>query len=130
MTIYLTLPQVLDLHRRALEQSGGLDGIHDLAALTASIAAPRATLDGHDLYPSVVEKAAALGFSLTANHPFNDGNKRVGHAALETMLMLNGFELDAEIDDAEKIMLGVAAGTIDRNEFTRWVRAVAVKTDV
>ncbi len=82
------------------------------------------------LYPSVVEKAAALGYSLTANHPFNDGNKRVGHAALETMLMLYGLELEAKIDDAEKVMLGVAAGTIDRNEFTRWVRAVAVQTDV
>ncbi|MEL7305033.1 MAG: type II toxin-antitoxin system death-on-curing family toxin [Myxococcota bacterium] len=130
MIIYLTLPQILDLHRRALEQSGGLDGIRDLAALTGSLATPRATFDGKDLYPSVVEKAAALGFSLTANHPFNDGNKRVGHAALETVLILNGFEIEAEIDAAERVMLGVAAGTIDRDEFTSWVRTVAVQTDI
>ena len=64
-----------------------------------------------DLYASVEEKAVALGFSLIANHPFVDGNKRIGHAALEAFLMLNGYELDAPIDDAERIVIGVAAGT-------------------
>ncbi len=80
------------------------------------------TFDGVDLYPDLPAKAAALGFSLIANHPFLDGNKRVGHAALETLLVLNGFELDAPIDEAEQVILDVAAGVYTRAQFTDWVR--------
>lgn len=79
---------------------------------------------GHaDLYESMEEKAAALGFSLIANHPFVDGNKRIGHAALEAFLMLNGHELDATVDDAERMIMGVAAGTCSRQQLLDWVRA-------
>jgi death-on-curing protein len=74
------------------------------------------------LYPTLVEKAAALGFSLIRNHPFVDGNKRIGHAALEVFLVLNGQQLDASVDDAERVILGVAAGTIGRDEFAAWIR--------
>jgi death-on-curing protein len=80
------------------------------------------TYGGQDLYPSVAEKAAALGFSLIQNHPFVDGNKRVGHAALETFLVLNGAELESSIDEAEVTILDVAAGRLGREAFTDWVR--------
>jgi len=68
-------------------------------------------------------KAAALGFSLIQNHPFVDGNKRIGHAAMETTLMLNGFELSASVDAAEAAVLAVASGQLNRDAFTRWVMA-------
>jgi len=80
------------------------------------------TFGGQDLYPDLATKAAALGFSLIQNHPFLDGNKRVGHAAMETFLLLNGHELASPIDEAERVILGVAAGTLDREGFTSWVR--------
>lgn len=80
---YLTLNEVLELYRQVMEQSGGATGIHNLNALESAIAQPRATFGGAELYGSVVEKASALGFSLVMNHPFVDGNKRVGHAAME-----------------------------------------------
>ena len=67
-------------------------------------------------------KATALAFSLLNNHPFVDGNKRVGHAALETLLMLNGYELDASVDAGEQIILAVAAGRAPREELLGWVR--------
>ena len=73
--------------------------------------------------PHSEEKAAALGFSLILNHPFVDGNKRIGHAALEVFLVLNGFELRADVDDAEAMILGVAAGTVAREKFVLWIRA-------
>jgi death-on-curing protein len=76
---------------------------------------------GQDLYPSLGEKAAALGFSLVCNHPFVDGNKRVGHAAMETFLVLNGWELAAEVAEQEQVILRLAAGTLKRDEFTAWV---------
>ena len=91
-------------------------------SLKFALAQPRATFADEDLYPSLAEKASALGFSLILNHPFVDGNKRIGHAAVEVFLVLNGFELSAGIDDAERVILGVAAGTISRDEFTKWIR--------
>ncbi len=80
---HLTLAEVLELHRMVMEQSGGSAGLCDLGALESAIAQPRMSFGGSDLYPSLVEKAAALCFSLVNNHPFVDGNKRVGHAAME-----------------------------------------------
>jgi death-on-curing protein len=79
---YLTLGEVVQLHRRLLQATGGTPAIRDLAALESAIAQPKAALAGVDLYPTLVEKAAALGFSLIQNHPFLDGNKRMGHAAM------------------------------------------------
>jgi death on curing protein len=86
MTRYLALEEVLELHRLALEQSGGLAGVRDLGALDSALAQPKMAFGGQDLYPRLGEKAAALGFSRVCNHPFVDGNKRVGHAAMETSL--------------------------------------------
>ena len=80
------------------------------------------TLAGSDVYPTLVEKAAALCFSLVGNHPFVDGNKRVGHAAMETFLVLNGAEIDASLDEQERVMLDLAAGRVDRGQLAAWLR--------
>ena len=82
------------------------------------------TYGGEDLYPDLVTKAAALAFSLIQNHAFVDGNKRIGHAAMETFLVLNGYELEASVDNAETTILAVAAGQLDRGGFVAWVRSV------
>ena len=118
---YLTLGEVVDLHRRLLEATGGAPGIRDLGALDSAIAQPKATFGGVDLYPTLAEKATAL-CSLVQNHPFVDGNKRVGHAAMETFLVLNGSEIDASVNDQERLMLDLAAGQIDRAQLTDWLR--------
>lgn len=122
MTRYLTLAEVLDLHRRVLETSGGGAGLRDQGGLASAIAQPRMTFGGEELYPTLADKAAALGFSLILNHPFVDGNKRVGHAALETFLVLNGYELRAEVEEQERVFLAVAAGAFDRLTFTAWIQ--------
>jgi len=121
-TRFLSLAEVLDLYGRVLVAGGGSSAIRDLGALESALAQPRATFDDVELYPTLVEKAAALGFSLIRNHPFVDGNKRIGHAALEVFLVLNGQQLAASVDDAERVILGVAAGTIGRDEFAAWIR--------
>ncbi len=119
---YLALAEVVELHRRLLEATGGAPGIRDLGALESAIAQPKATFGGVDLYPTLVEKAAALGLSLVQGHPFVDGNKRVGHAAMETFLVLNGAEVDAQVGDQERVMFDLAAGLIDRSQLTDWLR--------
>jgi prophage maintenance system killer protein len=85
---YLTLSEALELHRRVIGQSGGALGVLNLGALESAPAQPRMAFGGGELYPSIVDKAAALGFSLIQNHPFLDGNKRTGHAAMEVFLLL------------------------------------------
>jgi len=119
---YLNLGQVMELHRRLIEASGGAAGIRDLGALESALAQPKATFGQRDLYPSLAEKAAALCFSLAQNHPFVDGNKRVAHAAMETFLWLNGSELNASVDEQERLMLGLADGRVSREQLTSWVR--------
>jgi death-on-curing protein len=123
MIRYLTLEEVLELHRLALEQCGGLAGVRDLGGLDSALAQPQMAFGGQELYSSLGEKAAAPGFSLVCNHPFVDGNKRVGHAAMETFLVLNGWELVAGVDEQEQVILRLAAGALKREEFTAWVQS-------
>jgi death-on-curing protein len=118
---HLSIGEVLELHARILEKTGGAIGVRDHPALESSLAQPHQTFDGEELYPSVPDKAAALGYFLVRNHPFVDGNKRIGHAAVEVTLVLNGFELSASVGEQEQIMLSLAAGTMSRQEFTTWV---------
>jgi death on curing protein len=92
----------------------------DLAGLESALAQTRATFEGRELHPTMIEKASALGFSLIRNHPFVDGNKRTGHAAMEAFLVLNGHEISATVDEQERVILEVASGDASREEFTRW----------
>lgn len=118
---YLTLGEIIALHRAVLNQTGGATGIRDLGALESALAQPRATFGGTDLHVTVVQKAAALGFSLTLNHPFVDGNKRAAHAAMEVFLMLNGLELIGTVDEHERLMLDLADGRISREQLATWI---------
>lgn len=113
----------MELQRLILAQSGGSAGVRDRGALDSAVAQPRMTFGGQDLYPTLAEKAAALGFSLVKNHPFVDGNKRIGHAAVEVFLVLNGHEIAAEVDEQEQVILGLASGSRSRAKFTEWLRA-------
>ncbi len=119
---YLKLKEVIDLHHQVVEQSGGSLGIRDLGALESAVAQPLMSFGGEDLYPTLEDKAAALGFSLVMNHPFIDGNKRIGHAAMETFLILNGVEIDASVDEQEQVILSLAAGQLERESFTEWLK--------
>ena len=120
---YLTVPEVLALYERVMEQSGGFVGVRDLGALEAAVAQPRMTFDGQDLYSTLVDKTAALGYSLILDHPFVDGNKRLGHAATELFLLLNDHEISAAVDEQVDIVLGIAAGDITRVEWVAWLVA-------
>jgi death-on-curing protein len=117
---WLRMAEVLEIHQRLLDQTGGMPGLRDLGLLEAALALPRQAFAGVDLYPGVSAKAAALGFSLIQNHPFVDGNKRIGHAAMEMILMLNGLELTASVSKAEEAVLAVASGQMDRESFIKW----------
>jgi len=107
---YLSVTEVLDLHRRLLDTSGGRPGLRDRGALVSAVRQPQMQFGGEELYSSLAEKAAALGYALIQNHPFVDGNKRVGHASMEVFLRLNGWQINASVDRQERLILDVAAG--------------------
>ncbi len=128
MMRYLSLHEVLMLYRRIIKQSGGAEGIANLDGLESALAQPYMTFGGEDLYPTLIEKAAAVGFSLINNHPFVDGNKRIGHAVMEVFLVLNGFEIVASVDEQEEVILQVASGRLGRKGLTDWLRIHVIKT--
>ena len=119
---YLRLSEVLYLHDCILKESGGRHGVRNQGGLESALALPRQTFGDVELYPSAIEKAAILCFALVKNHPFVDGNKRVGHAAMEVFLLQNGLELIADIDEQEQVMLHLASGKMTQEEFIAWLR--------
>ncbi len=122
MIEYLSLEQVLVLHDFQIRRYGGARGLRDRGALEASVARPRATFGGEDLYPDLAAKAAALLHSLSANHPFVDGNKRVAaHAAL-LFLEGNGFELESTPSALTAQVLAVARGEVEAAALAIWLR--------
>ena len=118
---YLAITEILEIYQRVMEQSGGLIGIRDFGALQSAATQPYVTFDGNELYPTLIEKAGALGFSLIQNHPFIDGNKRTGHAAMAMFLSINGYQIHASIDEQVEIILSVASGNLNRESFTNWL---------
>jgi death-on-curing protein len=122
VTLYLSLAQVVELQHDLLAAFGGLGGIRDRGSLEASIARPAMTFGGEDLYPDLAAKAAALLHSLVLNHPFVDGNKRVGAASAELMLELNGIALAASDHELENITLATARGEMSAEALAIWFR--------
>ena len=116
------MAEVIELHSGILEQVVGSGGIRDLGALESAIAQPRMKFGGEELYSTIIEKASALGFSIVMNHPFVDGNKRAGHAAMETFLVLNRLEIKAAVNEQERVILALAAGELERDAFINWLQ--------
>lgn len=120
---YPSVEQITALHSIVIEASGGSDGLRDKGALESAVAQPQMGFGGQDLYPSLAEKAAALSFSLVQNHPFVDGNKRIGFVAMLVFLQANGHTLSGSVDEQEVIVLQLAASALSRESWTEWVRA-------
>lgn len=119
---YLTLSEVLLLHARLIQLTGGSRGVRDVGLLDAALARPQATFGGDDLYPDLWTKAAALVHSLVHNHLFVDGNKRTALAATGVFLELNGYRLVSSNEEAVDFIRGVIAGQMELEELAAWLR--------
>lgn len=122
MTVYLSVAQVLRLHEKLLAEFGGSRGLRDAGSLDSAVVRPQMTFGGEDLYPDTAGKAAALLHSLVMNHPFIDGNKRVGAMAMELFLLVNSFELAAGDNEIEAVTMAVARGEIEAEALAIWLR--------
>ena len=108
--IKFTKERILLLYQMMVETTGGTFGIRDESMLDSAIEAPYQTFGGVELFPTKLEKAARLGFGLVSNHPFIDGNKRIGIYVMISFLEVNGISLEFSDAEIEDMALGTAAG--------------------
>ncbi len=119
--ILLTKNQILLLHEQLINRYGGTHGIRDEALLDSAISVPGQTFDGKDLYPTIQDKAVRLCYGLIQNHPFHDGNKRIGALALLITLDLNHITLTASNTELTDIILSVASSRASVQDMLVWV---------
>ena len=119
---FLSLSEVLEIHRDQIARYGGMPGVRDLGLLQSALAMPSATFGGQFLHEDLDAMAAAYLFHLVQNQPFFDGNKRVGAVAALVFLLLNGRDFQAPEDDLANMVLRVASGKADKAAVTRFVR--------
>lgn len=122
MTAYLDIDQILFIHRSQIKRFGGLKGLRDRGALESAIARPQMTFGGEDLYPEVPDKVAALMHSLVMNHPFVDGNKRVGAHSAIAFLIANGFVPEFSPAELVEATLAIARGEMNAEALGIWIR--------
>lgn len=118
----LTKKQILLLHTDLITHYGGSDGIRDEGLFDSAINTPFQSFGGEDLYPTILQKAARLGYGLVKNHPFIDGNKRTGTHTMLVFLDINNISLEYEDDDLIKTILEVADGTLNENQLLLWLQ--------
>jgi death on curing protein len=129
VTAYLGIDQILFIHQSQIRRFSGLKGLRDRGALLAAIGRPQMTFGGEDLYPEVPDKVAALMHSLVMNHPFVDGNKRVGaHSAL-ALLIANGFTPEFSPGELAEITLATARGEMSAEALAIWIRQRSHETE-
>ncbi|TEB04395.1 Toxin Doc [Pelotomaculum schinkii] len=117
----LSVPQIVLMHSTLIKETGGMDGIRDESLLDSAVNAPFQTYGGEYLYKSLEAKAARLGYFLIKNHPFVDGNKRIGMLAMMVFLELNGTGLACTDQDIVETGLRIAAGEMDDKELLEWI---------
>jgi death-on-curing protein len=118
----ILIEDILELHRKSIIDFGGSDGVRDRGLLASAIARPFQTFGGEDLYPTIYEKAAALGESLIVNHPFVDGNKRTGTLAMVSLLMSNDLRLTASSENLYTFIINISTGSIAFEEIVEWLK--------
>lgn len=121
--IWVTADDVITIHSRIIQATGGIDGLRDLPGLEAAIAAPLQSFGGEDLFPTNVEKITRLGYGLASNHAFLDGNKRIGAMVVQLLLKWNGYRLQLEQGELADMFIAIADGTKDGDDLLQWIRA-------
>jgi death-on-curing protein len=119
--VLLSLDDLLRIHDAVIRDTGGSTGIREPNLLDSARVQPDMSFGGVDLYPTISSKAGALAFSLINNHPFVDGNKRVAYAAMETFLVLNGWEIQSDQNEQYYLFIRLASGESEREELTEWI---------
>lgn len=114
--IFLTVDDVLYLHKDQIDRYGGIHGIRDGGLLASAVASPQATFDGKPLFATITEMAASYLYNIVQNHPFLDGNKRAGAVSCVVFLLINGYELDVSDNEFIETVMNIASSKLPKNE--------------
>lgn len=117
----IDLKRANHIHNKLIDEFGGSKGIRDLGGLEAALYRPYATFDGNDLYPTAIDKAAAIFESLIINHPFIDGNKRIAYVLMRLTLIENNFDIAASKEEKYDITIEASKGEIGFDEIKQWL---------
>ena len=123
---FLSLDQVLRIHASMVEAYGGAAGVRDMGLLQSAVAMPQASYGGQTLHPTIFDQAAAYLYHLVQNHPFVDGNKRIGAASALVFLAMNDVQIDGDEDGLVALTMSVASGGAGKDEIAVWLRAHAL----
>ena len=118
-----TKKNIIELHSDLIQDFGGIDGIRDENLLESAIETPFQTFGGQDLYSTFIEKAARLCYGIIKNHPFLDGNKRIGTHAMLTFFDRNNVQIKYDAKDLIGEIFGVAGGSVTYEDFLNWLEA-------
>lgn len=121
--IWVTADDVIMIHSRIIQVTGGIDGLRDRAGLEAAIAAPLQSFGGEDLFPTVIDKIARVGFGLASNHAFIDGNKRIGAMVTQLLLKWNGYQLRLEQGELADMFIAIADGKQNEQDLLNWIQS-------
>lgn len=119
--IFFEYEQVVKIHRSLIEKTGGMDGIRDAQLLDSALKTPFQTFGGNNLYPDILDKASQLCYSLIENHPFVDGNKRIGVHLMLLFLKLNNIEVNYSQQELIDFGLDIASGEMSKNDIKGWI---------
>ena len=119
--IFFEYEQVVKIHRSLIEKTGGMDGIRDAQLLDSALKTPFQTFGGNNLYPDILDKASQLCYSLIENHPFIDGNKRIGVHLMLLFLKLNNIEVNYSQRELIDFGLDIASGKMSKNDIKGWI---------
>ena len=119
---YLSAEQILFIHARLIDETGGAHGVLDIGLLQSAVARPKATFEGNELYPDIFSKTVALMESLAKNHPFLDGNQRTAATSTGIFLGINGFRLEASQKELVRFALDMAVGKLPSEEALVWLK--------
>lgn len=120
--IWITADDVIQIHSRVIQRSGGMDGLRDRAGLEAAVSAPMQSFGGQDLYSTTVEKIARLGYGLASNHAFVDGNKRIGAMMTQLLLRWNGFQMTLSSGELADMFIAIADGSAGESDLLAWIQ--------
>lgn len=123
----LELLEIIAIHDRVIEETGGVIGIRDLGLIQAAVAKPLTALFGAEMYPTIHEKAAVFLEALANYHGFVDGNKRSAFVCAARVLYLNGYDIDAGQDEVVSFMRDVATKKRDLPRIAEWLKRRSVR---
>jgi death-on-curing protein len=124
---YLYPKQVIYLHKQIIGATGGSHGVRDKGLMESAVYRPQSSFGGQDFYPDLFLKTAVLGYSLINNHPFVDGNKRVGFESMRLMLRMNGYDIHASQSNKYSFVMDIAEGNMGEQEIADWIKTNSTK---